>query len=100
MIGDQFRLVGNTNGKYGITNGDIYNFDEEGFMMGDFLIETVVTVSERRNRPKQAPPGDRGWTTVIQGINAIPLLIIFAGKNHLSPCKEEGVPSTLGNQSH
>jgi hypothetical protein len=90
--------VSNTKAKYGITNGDTYNFDEAGFMMGDISTRTVVTVFERRNRPKQVPPGDRGWVTVIQSINAIgwaiPLLIIFAGKNHLSACKKEGVLST------
>jgi hypothetical protein len=57
--------VSNTKAKYGITNGNTYNFDEAGFIMGDILTRTVVTVSERRNRLKQVPPGNRGWVTVI-----------------------------------
>jgi hypothetical protein len=39
-------------------------------MMGVISTGAVVTGSERRNRPKQLQPGNREWTTVIQGINA------------------------------
>jgi len=56
--------------------------------MGVITSEIVVTGSEARNRPKQLQPGNREWTTVIQGINAlgwaIPPFIIFAGQYHLS----------------
>ena len=65
--------------------------------MGVISTGAVVTGSERRNRPKQLQPGNREWTTVIQGINAtgwaIPPFIIFAGAFHLSAWyKEESLP--------
>jgi hypothetical protein len=87
-IGDWFALVRNTKAKYGILDDDSYNFDEAGFQMGVIGTSVVVTGSERRNRPKSVQPGDREWSTVIQGINAcgwaIPPFLIFAGKHHLS----------------
>ena len=57
--------------KYGILNNDTYNFDEAGFMIGMISTGAVVTSSERRGRPKSVQQGNREWTTVIQGINAI-----------------------------
>lgn len=67
--------------------------------MGVISTGAVVTGSERRNRPKQVQPGNREWTTVIQGINAmgwaIPPFIIFAGKYHLSAWyQEQDIPPT------
>jgi len=56
--------------------------------MGVILIGVVITGSERRNCPKAVQPGNREWTTIIQGINAyrwaILLFIIFIGKYYLS----------------
>ena len=56
--------------------------------MGVISTAVVVTGSERRNRPKAVQPGDREWTTIIQGISAVgwavPPFIIFTGKYHLS----------------
>lgn len=99
VIGDWFRLVANTKAKYGITDGDTYNFDETGFQMGVIGTMKVVTGSERRSRPDLVQPGDREWVTVIQGISAtgyaLPPFIIYKGKNHLSGWYEEaGIPST------
>jgi len=99
VIRGWFRLVENTKAKYGITDEDSYNFDESGFMMGIISTGAVVTGSERRSRPKQVQPGNREWTTVIQGINAmgwaVPPFIIFAGKCHLSAWyKEHDIPPT------
>jgi RecB family endonuclease NucS len=34
VIGNWFRLLYNMMAKYGITDDDLYNFDETGFMMG------------------------------------------------------------------
>ena len=67
--------------------------------MGVISTGAVVTGSEKRDRPKHIQPGNREWTTVIQGINAyrwaIPLFIIFAGKHHLSAWyEEEDIPRT------
>ena len=93
LIGDWFGLVTNKKAMYGITDEDTYNFDETGFMMGVISTGAVVTGSERRGRPKNVQPGDRQWTTVIQGVNAtgwaIPPFIIFPGMHHLSAWYEE-----------
>jgi hypothetical protein len=83
--------------KYGILDKDMYNFDERGFMIGVIPTGAVVTGSDRRGQPEQVQPGNREWTTVIQGINAmgwaIPPFIIFAGKHHLSAWyKEDSTP--------
>ena|SRR6266496_3751287 len=98
VINDWFELVQRTKKKYGITDEDSYNFDETGFMMGKILSQLVVTGSERRNQPKAIQPGNREWTTVIQGINAarwaIPPFIIFAAMYHLSAWyKDNDIPS-------
>jgi hypothetical protein len=88
------RLIENMKAKYGILDEDTYNFDESGFMMGMISTGAVVTSSERRGRPKSVQPGNREWTTVVQGINAmgwaIPPFIIFQGKHHLSAWYKEG----------
>jgi hypothetical protein len=88
VIGDWFRLVRSVKEKYGILDQDTYNFDETGFMMGVISSQLVVTGAYRRGKPKMVQSGNREWTTVIQGINAlgwaIPTYIIFAGKNHIS----------------
>jgi hypothetical protein len=94
IIQGWFRLVENMKAKYGILDDDTYNFDETGFMMGMISTGAVVTASERRGRPKSVQQGNRKWTTVIQGINAmgwsIPPFIIFQGKHHLSAWYKEG----------
>jgi hypothetical protein len=97
IIQGWFRLVENMKAKYGILDDDTYNFDEAGFMMGMISTGAVVTSSERRGRPKSVQQGNREWTTVIQGINAmgwsIPPFIIFQGKYHLSAWyKEDKLP--------
>jgi len=99
VIQGWFRLVENTKAKYGILDEDTYNFDESGFMMGVISTGAVVTGSERRGRPKTVQQGDREWTSIIEGINAmgwaIPPFIIFKGKHHLSAWYKE--PSIPGN---
>jgi hypothetical protein len=57
--------------KYSILNNDTYNFNKAGFMMGMISTRVVVTSSERRGRLKSVQQGNREWTIVIQGINAI-----------------------------
>jgi hypothetical protein len=93
LIRSWFELVEQTKAKYGILDEDVYNFDEAGFMMGKITTQLVVTGLERRGRPKAVQPGNREWTTVIQGINAagwaIPPFLVFAGQYHLSAWYEE-----------
>jgi hypothetical protein len=96
LISSWFELVEQTKAKCGICDEDVYNFDEAGFIMGKIMTQLVVTGSERRGAPKAIQPGNREWTTVIQGINAagwaIPPFIIFAGQHHLSAWYEEDIP--------
>jgi hypothetical protein len=84
VINAWFELVRNTKAKYGIIDGDTYNFDEIGFIIGLITLAKVITASERRHRPKVIQLGNREWVTVIQAINtlgwAIPPFIIFAGQ--------------------
>jgi hypothetical protein len=97
VIQGWFSLVANTKAKYGILDDDTYNFDETSFMMGQTFTGAVVPASERRGEPKKVQPGNREWTTVINGINAkgwaISPFIIFQGANHLTSWyKEEDLP--------
>lgn len=93
LISSWFSLVEHTKATYGILDEDTYNFDEAGFMMGKITTTLVITESERRGRPKAVQPGNREWTTVIQGINAagwaIPPFLIFAGQYLLSAWFED-----------
>ncbi|KAK7570464.1 hypothetical protein V3481_019323 [Fusarium oxysporum f. sp. vasinfectum] len=88
IIRGWFRLVQNTIAKYGIRSGDIWNFDETGFMMGIIQSGMVVTGSERQGRPRSVQPGNREWITAIPAINAegqsIPPFIIGSGQYHLA----------------
>src|SRR4030081_705087 len=70
LIQGWFTLVQNTIAKYGISEADIYNFDETGFLMGVISSTIVVTSSERRSQPALAQPVNREWVTVIQGVNS------------------------------
>lgn len=54
VIRDWFRLVRNTVAKYGIVEGDTYNFDKARFLIGVIATAKVVTSSESKNRPKTA----------------------------------------------
>jgi hypothetical protein len=96
VINDWFSLVQNTRLKYGITDADIYNFNETGFQMGVIASKMVITGADRRGRPKAIQPGNREWVTVIQGIGgggwAIPPFIIFAGQYHLSTWFSKDIP--------
>jgi len=78
-----FRLVQNKIAEYGISNEDIYNFDETGFQMGVISTAKVVTAAETA-RTDSVQPGNREWVTVIESINStgwiLPLLVIFKGK--------------------
>ena len=73
--------------KYGITEDDIYNFDETGFAMGVISVSSkVVTSSDTNGRPKIKQPGNRDWVSVIHGVNArgwlLPAMVILAGVQH------------------
>jgi hypothetical protein len=69
VITPWFELVANTKAKYGIADEDMYNLDETGFMMGVIYSQMVFTGSEKRSA-KRIRPGNRGWVTNIQGVNA------------------------------
>jgi hypothetical protein len=83
-----FQRVQETRLKYGILDEDTYNFDETGFMMGVIATCKVVTSADTIGRATTVQPGNREWTTAIEGVNAlgwaIPPFIILAGKVHQS----------------
>tara|TARA_Y100000815_G_C13314319_1_gene489808 strand:+ start:263 stop:1768 length:1506 start_codon:yes stop_codon:yes gene_type:complete len=93
LISPWFDIARNIKAKYGILNDDIYNFDETGFMMGVIFAGMVVTTSDGRTRAKLAQPGNREWSTVIQGVSAagwaIPPFIILAAQYHLANWYQE-----------
>ena len=93
LIGNWFALVQNIKAKYGILDDDSYNFDETGFIMGMIFAGMVVTTSDGRTRAKLAQPGNREWSTVIQGVNArgwaIPPFIILAAQHYLANWYQE-----------
>jgi hypothetical protein len=80
--------VGDTIAKYGVTEEDIFNFNETGFQMGVISTLKVITSSDRKGRLRTKQLGNRKWVTAIEAVNvrgwAIPLFIIFDGKLHLS----------------
>jgi hypothetical protein len=83
--------------KYGITDDDLYNFDETGFMMGMITASMVVTRVDKHGKAKSVQPGNREWTTVIECINAkgwcIPPFTIVQGAYHLASwATESGFP--------
>ena len=83
-----FKRVQETRQLYGILDDDSYNFDETGFMMGVIATSRVVISSDTIGRAIVVQPGNREWTTAIEGINAsgwaIPPFVILAGKVHQS----------------
>ena len=81
-----FQLVQETVQTHGITEGDIYNFDETGFAMGVAATSKVVTSSDRVGRAPLVQPGNREWVSTIECINAssrtLPPFIILSAKQH------------------
>ncbi|KAI0992117.1 hypothetical protein K3495_g16069, partial [Podosphaera aphanis] len=97
IIENWFRLLNNLMSKYEITDNDLYNFDETGFMIGMITPSMVVTRADRRGRAKSIQPGNREWATAIECISAsgrcLPPFIIVQGKYHLENwTTESGFP--------
>jgi hypothetical protein len=73
--------------KYGIQDGDFYNFDETGFIIGMICPFMVVTQLDRCGKGKAVQPSNREWATVItcisgHGFNVPPFLLV-QGQYHL-----------------
>jgi hypothetical protein len=62
--------VGDTIAKYGVTEEDIFNFDETGFQMGVILTSKVITTLDRKGRLRTRQLGNRKWVTAIEAVNA------------------------------
>ena len=79
--------------EYGISDKDIYNFDETGFAMGLIATTKVVSRAEMPGKPWLVQPGNREWVTTIECINSsgwsIPSTIIFKGKRYIEGWFEE-----------
>lgn len=84
LIRKWFDTVQRTIIEYGITDDDIWNFDETGFSMGMTSRSHILTSSERKeSQRKLLMPGNREWVTVIEYINrsqALPPTVILKGK--------------------
>jgi len=59
LISAWFRLVENMWAKYGVVDGDFYNFDETGFLISIIIPGIVVIRTNRRSRAKGIQPGNR-----------------------------------------
>ena len=88
IIEPWFRLVHNMREKYGIQDGDFYNFDETGFMMGMVRPGMVITRADRVGKPKSIQPGNREWATAICCIAGdgytMPPFLVVQGRFHLA----------------
>jgi hypothetical protein len=78
--------VGDIIAKYGVTEEDIFNFDETSFQMGVISTSKVIITLDRKVGLRTRQLGNRKWVTAIEAVNArgwaIPLFIIFDGKLH------------------
>lgn len=97
LIKGWFRLLENMRAKYGVDDGDIYNFDETGFMMGIIGSHIVVTHADQQGRSKAIQPGNREWATAIVCISgegvALPPFLVLQGRVYLqSWYTETGLP--------
>ncbi|KAL5371278.1 hypothetical protein PMIN06_013181 [Paraphaeosphaeria minitans] len=86
-ISSWYKVVERTRQAYGIQDGDTYNHDKTGFMMGvGSSSSKVVTSIDTVGRAIHIQPGNRDWVTTIECICAagwsIPPFIILAGKLH------------------
>jgi hypothetical protein len=63
LIDTWFRLVFNMRTKYGIQDGDFYNFDKTGFMIGMICPSMVVIRSDRHGKGKAVQPDNRECVT-------------------------------------
>ncbi|EDO02563.1 hypothetical protein SS1G_05039 [Sclerotinia sclerotiorum 1980 UF-70] len=64
LIEEWFRLVANIRAKYSILDGDFYNFDETGFMIGIISAAMVVTSAERHGRSKSVQLGNQDHESI------------------------------------
>jgi hypothetical protein len=52
------KVVGDTIAKYGVTEEDIFNFDETGFQIGVISTLKVIITSDRKGRLRTKQPGN------------------------------------------
>jgi hypothetical protein len=74
--------------KYSIQDGDFYNFDKTGFMMGMVRPGMVIMQADRVGKPKSIQPGNREWVTAICCIAGdgytMPPFLVVQGHFHLA----------------
>jgi hypothetical protein len=70
LIGLWFKLVEDTIAKYGVTEEDIFNFDETGFQIGIISTSKVITTLDRKGRLRTKQLGNQKWVTAIKAVNA------------------------------
>lgn len=89
-----FDLLAKVKEEYQIKVENTYNFDEKGVLMGQAAVAKIIAKLEESRRFK-TQPGNRELVTIIECINclgwAIPPLIVFKGKHHLSGWFEQNL---------
>ena len=79
-----FKLVQSTIETWGITDEDIYNFNETGFTISIIAITKVIIQIYKHICSNLIQPGNQKWITVIKTINAsgwvLSSIVIFASK--------------------
>ena len=85
-IQEWFKLIWKTIEEWGITDEDIYNFNETGFIMGIVATAKVITQINKQSHSSLIQSGNCEWVITIETINVsdwvLPSMIIFAGKTH------------------
>jgi len=61
--------VGDIIAKYGVTEEDIFNFDETSFQIGVISTLKVIISLDRKGRLRTKQPGNRKWVTTIEAVN-------------------------------
>ena len=79
-IDNWFKLFQSTYLKYGISDEDIYNIDEKGFIKG-IRDDAKVIIPRKEAEALSIQPGNREWVTVIESIGTngyvLPPFVIF-----------------------
>jgi hypothetical protein len=70
LIQTWFESVLHVKTKYGIIDGDTYNFDKTGFQMGIISTAKVVTQADHNGRSKTTQPGNQEWVTAVEAVCA------------------------------
>jgi len=83
--------VGDIIAKYGVTEEDIFNFDETSFQIGVISTSKVITPSDRKGRLRTKQPGNRKWVTTI--VTGAQIDMRFSGHVTAMPAGVASIPT-------